>query len=368
MKTKFWTVYVALISTSLLAQQDTNSPPAATAETPAASPAAAAPATTEPTNAPAPAMAPETSAAAPTNAPTAGAPKPKAKHKKKPAPHPSELKTIPLVAGPAVVAANRVNVRGKAGLKGEVIGRMTNGEPVTVIEEIHLKKSELDEPSAWAKISLPDKLHPWVKASYIDTSSQTVKPKTLNPRGGPGENYSVLGTLKRGDTVKEVTIKDGWMQIEAANAFAFMAAQYLTQDPVALAAAAGLSNPTNTEMIADNEMATEAGTNPPDMSAMAASGTNETGSAANTITEPPPPRIVEREGYVRGATSIQAPTAYELISPDTHRIVDYLYSKDNEVDLSRYKGMHIIVTGVEGMDERWKSTPLITVQRIQVIE
>jgi uncharacterized protein YgiM (DUF1202 family) len=365
MKTKFWTVCVALISTSLLAQQDSNAPAAAPADTSAA-PAATAPSTTEPTNAPAPAMAPETPAAS--NAPAAEAPKPKAKHKKKPAAHPSELKTIPLVAGPAVVAANRVNVRGQAGLKGEIIGRMTNGEPVTVVEEIHLKNSKEDEPSAWAKIALPDKLHPWVKASYIDTSSETVKPKTLNMRGGPGENYSVIGTLKRGTMVKEVTTKDGWMQIETANAFAFMAAQYLTQDPVALAAAAGLSNPTNTETIAENDMATEAGTNAPDMTAMTSNGTNDQASATNTIVEPPAPRIVEREGYVRGATSIQAPTAYELISPDTHRIVDYLYSKDNEVDLSRYKGMHIIVTGIEGMDERWKSTPVITVQRIQVIE
>ncbi len=363
MKTKFWTVYVALISTSLLAQQDTNSPPAAPAE----APAAAVPATSEPTNTPAPAVAPET-APATTNAPAAEAPKPKAKHKKKPA-HVAELKTVPLVAGPAVVAANRVNVRGQAGLKGEIIGRMTNGEPVVVIEETRIKNSKPDEPSAWAKIALPEKLHPWVKASYIDTSSQTVKPKTLNLRGGPGENYSVLGTLKRGNTVKEITTTNGWMQIEAANAFAFMAAQYLTQDQVALAAAAGMSAPTNTEAIDDNEMATAAGTNAPDMTAaMAAAGTNDNGSATNPVTEPPPPRIVEREGYVRGASSIQAPTKYELISPDNHRIIDYLYTKSDDVDLSRYKGMHIIVTGVEGMDERWKSTPIITIQRIQVIE
>jgi len=32
--------------------------------------------------------------------------------------------------------------------------------------------------------------------------------------------------------------------------------------------------------------------------------------------EPPPPRIVQREGIVRGLTSIQAPSRFVLISPD----------------------------------------------------
>ena len=38
------------------------------------------------------------------------------------------------------------------------------------------------------------------------------------------------------------------------------------------------------------------------------------------------------------------------------------------LDLSRYKGLHIIVTGEEGLDERWKNTPVITIQRIQVLD
>jgi hypothetical protein len=30
--------------------------------------------------------------------------------------------------------------------------------------------------------------------------------------------------------------------------------------------------------------------------------------------------------------------------------------------------MRIIVTGVEGLDERWQNTPVITIQRIQVLD
>jgi hypothetical protein len=81
---------------------------------------------------------------------------------------------------------------------------------------------------------------------------------------------------------------------------------------------------------------------------------------------PPPPRIVQREGIVRGSFSIQAPTHFELISPDNYRTMDYLYTTNG--DLNRYKGMRIIVTGEEGLDERWKNTPVITIQDIKVLE
>jgi hypothetical protein len=80
-----------------------------------------------------------------------------------------------------------------------------------------------------------------------------------------------------------------------------------------------------------------------------------------------PPRIVSREGIVRGTGSIQAPTRFGLVSPDTKRLINYLYSTAPNLDLQRYKGIRIIVTGEESMDERWGNTPVITIQRIQVV-
>lgn len=373
MKIKFWSVYVALISTSLLAQQDTNSPAAAPIETPAPAPAVTAMPEVKPE--PAPAVEPAAKPAKKKAAPRQTA--------RKAAVQPSELRTTPLVAGPAVVAADRVNVRGQAGLKGEIITRMTNGESVMVLEEIKLKHSGPEEPSVWVKIALPAKASLWAKASFIDPTTKAVTPKKLNLRGGPGENYSVLGTLQRGAVVREIVTKGQWMQIEAStNAWAFMAAQYLTQEPAALAAA-GLGG---TPAVATAEPATpptaiteapavvEAATNAPatpDAGAgtneMAAAGTNDLAAAA-APEEPLPPRIVLREGIVRGATSIQSPTRFELISPDNHKLINYLFTTSPHLDLSRYKGLHIIVTGEEGLDDRWRNTPVITIHRIQVIE
>jgi uncharacterized protein YgiM (DUF1202 family) len=412
MKMKLWSVLTVMVTTSLLAQPATTPPPAI--EKPAPAPTIAPPVQPEPAQTTAPAAKPAKK--------KSGAKKLPTKHaaQKKPAEKPApELKTVPLVAGPAVVAASHVNIRAKAGLIGEVIAHMTNGEPVTVIEEITLKKSKPDEPSAWVKIALPASAHVWVNASFIDATNKTVLAKKLNLRGGPGENYGVLGLLTRGDAVKEIETKGDWMEIEApTSAYAYMAAQYLKQEaptavaatvPAAPAPAAPVEPAPMPTTVAENPTVAPAPTETPAVPAPAPVETpavpapapaatavvsTETQPApaapavppslpprwrdrvreepkppaAPAVEEPMPPRIVDREGIVRGTISIQAPTRYELISPDNQQTINYLYTTATNLDLSRYKGMRIIVTGEEGLDERWKNTPIITIRRIQVLQ
>jgi hypothetical protein len=97
-------------------------------------------------------------------------------------------------------------------------------------------------------------------------------------------------------------------------------------------------------------------------------GTNEPPAVTPATPEPPPKRIVQREGFVRGTVSIQAPSHFELISPDNHKTMNYLYTSSRDLDLRRYKGLRIVVTGEEALDERWPNTPVITIQKIQVLE
>ncbi|HPU56143.1 MAG TPA: SH3 domain-containing protein [Verrucomicrobiota bacterium] len=307
-------------------------------------------------------------------------------------PAPSEVRSDPLVPGPAVVTANRVNVRGQARLRSEVLTQLTNGEPVTVIEEVRLRRSAPDEPSAWAKIALPGKAPAWVHASYVDAATKTVTASKLNVRSGPGENFSVVGSLVKGDTVREIQSRGDWIQIEPPpGAYAFVAAQYLKQetpviasaDTVPTESAATIEIPveeTPVETATITETPVVAATTETPVIAPGEAGeltpvaTNEMAALETAemeefvIDEPPPPRIVQREGIVRGTVSIQAPTDYALISPDTGRAINYLYTTSTNLDLSRYKGLHIIVTGEEGLDIRWKNTPIITIQRIQVLE
>jgi uncharacterized protein YgiM (DUF1202 family) len=265
-----------------------------------------------------------------------------------------------------------------------------------------------EEPSAWAKILLPTNAHVWVNTAFIDGSNQTVKPKKLNVRSGPGENYSVIGLLHAGDALKPVTTKGDWTEIEPpANAYGFMAAQYLSQEAPATVAAIPPVAPMPTEAPAVPPTTTTTPTEPaPTPATVAATppvapppteapavpppteapavpppteipAPTETPAVTNAmaatppepeVEEPLPPRIVQREGIVRGMTSIQAPSKFVLISPENGRDIDYLYTTSRELDLRRYKGLRIIVTGEEGLDERWGNTPVLTIQKIQVVE
>src|SRR5580765_5607191 len=144
MKINCWLIFSALLSANVLAQQATNTPAAAPIPTPASSPAvtnvASAPATTNGTAA-------KSAKKKSTKKQTAKADAAAKKMAE------AELRTVPLVAGPAVLVASNVNVRARASLKAEVLGRVTKGEQVTVLEEIDLKRSFPSEPSAWAKIA-----------------------------------------------------------------------------------------------------------------------------------------------------------------------------------------------------------------------
>jgi hypothetical protein len=94
----------------------------------------------------------------------------------------------------------------------------------------------------------------------------------------------------------------------------------------------------------------------------------QTMAAAPSEPTAPPVRVVSHEGVVRAVGSIVAPTKYELYDPATDVNINYLYTTSPTLDLSRYVNMRIIVTGEEGLDARWKDTPLINIQSIQVIQ
>jgi uncharacterized protein YgiM (DUF1202 family) len=303
-----------MLATSAVAQNNTNTLP--------------------PIPAPSPAVAPAPSTPAPAEATPVAAPA-KKKHKAAPA-KPLHEPMVSLAPGAAEVTAN-INARGQAGLKGEVVSHLKKGETVTVLEQINLDKHKASEPGQWAKIALSSSTHVWVNGKFIDASSKTVTAKKLNMRGGPGENYSVLGVIERGTAVNEITTKGDWIQIDPpGNSYAFVAAMYLKKEAQPAPAPAPV---------------------PEAQPAM----------VQPSAPQAPQPRVVSHEGVVRGTVSPQAPTKYELYDPATDVNINYLYTTSKTLDLSKYVNTRIIVTGEEGLDARWKDTPLINIQSIQVI-
>ena len=285
-------------------------------------------------------------------------------------------KPVVLSPGAATIAGKNVNVRGKASFKGEVVTKLQNGDSVTVIEQVILSKPKAGEPSNWAKIALPASAHVWVHSSYV-TAEKTVKPKKLNVRSGAGENYSIVGTLEQGAAVKEISTKGSWTEIEApASAFAFVAAMFIQQAPGGPEAVSPIVT------IQPPEPTTSPVTDEP----IIASNTTDIGNT-NASAEPTPvvavnpnaaappavieeilvPRTVSHEGIVRRSVSIQAPTEYALYAKENNKLINYLYSPTVVLDISRYYGRHIIVSGQEGLDERWINTPVLTIQKIYVV-
>jgi len=286
-------------------------------------------------------------------------------------------KPVILSPGAATILGKNVNVRGKAGFNGEVVAKLQNGDAVNVIEQIILSKPKAGEPSQWAKIAYPDGAHVWVHSSYL-TAAKTVKPKKLNIRTGAGENYSIVGTLEQGTTVKEITTKGNWTEIAApADAFAFVAATFIQQDAAATTVPQVVSiqapDATPTTVTSDPLLVTD----PTDV-------TNPNATAEPIVTPiadapgaaaPPPiieevwvPRTVSHEGVVKPTVSIQAPTKFGLHSKENGKLINYLYSPTAQLEMSRYVNRHIIVSGQEGLDERWLNTPVLTIQKIYVVQ
>lgn len=363
-----------MISTALLAQTP---PPGNTAPgNPPPLPAA-------PDNStPAPATQPPSTSVVPlppdqgaTNAPAKTSKKKKHASRKKSTKKAEFPPAEPLVPGEAAVSKqNNVNIRGQAHINSEVVGHLKSGESVNVIEVVTLKHPKTDEPSNWAKIGLPGSIHVWVNNAFIDSTNETVKARKLNLRTGPGENYSVIGLLHKGDAVKPSgETKGDWTQIEApTNAYAFVAAHLLTKAPEAAPQPPQPLPQPPTQVAVQNpgQLApppTEPPSNPlpqPNIPLPQVAPP----PPAPAPEEPPPPRIVEREGLVGNSVSIQAPSHFELQSLDDGSIIDYLYTTSSNLSIAKYKGRTILVTGQEELDERWPNTPVLTIQKIQVVK
>ena len=279
----------------------------------------------------------------------------------------------------AIVKKDRVTVRGQASLAGEPITRLKKGETVIVLDEIVPKKHKRGEPARWMKIQLPANTPVWVYAPYVETGNHTVNIKRLNLRAGPGENFSVIGRLDRGTSVKEIRTDGNWMEIETPpTAYAFVAANLLEKT--------GTPAPTATEIAANtNSVQAQPATTlenvkpeaPPavalEPAPTTAQPTPQPAVTAPQTTPPaptdttPPKRIVSREGLVVISRSIQAPTSYSLENQESRRIVNFLHSESDDINLKRFAGKKVIISGEELIDQRWINIPIIEVEKIDVV-
>jgi uncharacterized protein YgiM (DUF1202 family) len=307
----------------------------------------------------------------------------------KPAAKPAATKKKPAAEAPLVAPfgeneaavvnpmSGSVNVRSKAQITSEVIARLKGGDNVMVLKEVTLPHPKANEPARWAQIALPAGTPVWVNSTFLD-DGQKVKPAKLNIRGGPGENYPVIGVLHKGDAVKTISTRGEWTAIEApADTVGFVASHLLSHKEAKTTPVEPVTPPTQVTAVTGSTNDVKPATD--------VAGTTPVPTPVTPVPvpvpvpvvpvpqpapadEPPPKRIIQREGIVGDVASIQAPTYFQLESLDNGRVMDYLYTSSTNLTLKMYKGRTVLVSGEESLDERWANTPVLTIQRIQVVK
>lgn len=292
------------------------------------------------------------------------------------------------------ITGDRVNVRGQATLQSEVISQLRTGETVTILEEVVVSKPRTGEPAAWLRILMPTNTPVWVHSSFVDPTNHVVKPVRLNVRGGPGENFSVVGRIERGLAVQVIGVTGDWMEIVAPpGCYGFVASDFVDVTsggaPPAPATPTTQSSPSPAPPIAQTPTPKAAETAPPvvavpppippttapsspppavttDAPPATPPLTSEPASSA-AADEPLPKRVVVREGKVSRTLSIQAPTFHELESLENGKPLNYLDVTRLPIRLENFRGRKIQVTGEEKVDARWPKVPVIEVESIRLV-
>ena len=299
-----------------------------------------------------------------------------------------------MAAGPtAIVKADRTNVRAKPAFDGEVLATLKKGDMVEVLGAEAGTGVDGSSPKDWTKVALPPQVAVWVYGPLVDGATKMVKGKSLNLRAGPGRNYSEIGLLPHGATVAVVRESDGWLQIEPpAGTYAFVARnliEFKDGEAPAIAAteklqAAPASVPESTSIspaevpVADAVAKTAPiapslrSPAPVENVAPAAAGVVETAAAiapaaplpAVPVLADSEPRRVLREGILRRSWNANSPGNFELRSLRGEGTLDFLVNDDPSIDLAKFKGKQIFVTGEEWRDARWK-LPVLKVKSIE---
>lgn len=321
---------------------------------------------------------------------------------------------------PATVKGDRTNLRAKPGFDGEILGSLKKGDVVSVIGEVDGLAADGKTTRSWSKVALPTQVPVWLYRPLIDNKTKAVKSGTVNLRAGPGRNYSEIGKVSEGTTVTIVRSLEDWIQIEPpTGTYAYVASSLLDTTPPPIAkeekekpAAVAESKPST--VVPPAPKPTESVPAPtetkvaeaPALKAANSESTPTTATTAATTTPPAPapvpvpapapvltapatvpaqstapavglatpspvipaaevkPRHVIRDGVVGGTISVQAPGYYELRSIRAEGVVDYLVSDSPDIDLGKFHGKAVTVSGEEWRDVRWK-TPVLKVKSIE---
>ncbi|WP_141433662.1 SH3 domain-containing protein [Bacillus sp. 03113] len=114
------------------------------------------------------------------------------------------------------VTEDSVNIRNEPSKQGKIIGQLGKEAPISI----------LSQSNGWTEILLQGSSG-WVNSQYIstqasenpdnpvyDTTSGTITATSLNIRSTPSLDGEIIGSVKKGETVKIATEQNSWSKIE----------------------------------------------------------------------------------------------------------------------------------------------------------
>ena len=276
------------------------------------------------------------------------------------------------------VTANKLNVRAGGSERFSIVAHLAKDD------EVKEKRTSGD----WIEIEHPEGAHAFVAASFVEIGgvAETVEEEKTEST----ENRETTEVTETTETTEESTEK-----VEETNEETTEVTETTEEKPA------------NTESIEETTKTTEAPTTndmpdvpePEVVVVEEGADTNKppTGNpedAEEIKPDPapvttkkelpvPPPRIVTREGKIkrRFFRSPRAPSRYELVD-EKGRTLNYLFSSDEtplkvaddeeepitfERLMNMLRNRKVILTGVEAVDPRWPSLPLLDVHTLKTV-
>ncbi len=238
------------------------------------------------------------------------------------------------------VVGQRVNLRAKAAPESEVVGQVGEGEILPA-------KSVGDE---WVEVATPDKVDVWVHRDFVKDG--VVSANKLFVRGGPGINYSVVGTMGRGEAFSVRGEFGEWLKIAPPASSSLWVSRQFVQvvqpekprppepRPVARPVPAPVPPPVPPVQL------------PPPVA-----------PPVTAAQEPPPVappadlvliplegqgRFVQREGELRMVGfAFSSPSRYRLVRYEGNRTVVICFVRGNNSQLNSFVGQRLLIRGRE---------------------
>ena len=287
------------------------------------------------------------------------------------------------------VTASKLNVRAGGGERFSIVGRLAKGDAV----------KEKRTAGDWIEIEHPAGAHAYIAAKFVELgqAAEEATPEET-PEAKPAEVAETeepkeTGEVKPAEATPEATpeAKPGAGKVTEATEPAETKAE-----PEEVAEAKGetektpepgdLPEPPEPDVVVINAPESTDAEKPPMGNPEDAEEAKPEAAPAVTDTKlpVPPPRIVTREGTIkrRFFRSPKAPSRFELLD-DNGRTINYLYSSDSgplksakgedgePITFNHLMGMlrtrRVVLTGIEAVDPRWPSLPLLDVRTLKTI-